>query len=118
VESVEVAHVKLGNPPKGYRTIVFPDGLRERNMLVEAEDDWGIYISIDRSQAPKEIFCLTVSPKGDEFRVTRMTNMELPKAISFSGKDIPKGIRGSLAKLDPNKIISSVQDRFKEKSNG
>lgn len=114
MKSVEVVHIKLGTPPKGYRTIVFADGLRERNMLVEAEDDWGIHVSIDRSKAPKAIFCLTTAPDGEEFRVTRMVQMEIPKTMSFSGEDIPEELRGFLLESDQNTIISSVQDRFKE----
>jgi len=114
MEKVKVVHVKLGKPPKGYRTIVFADGLRERNMLVEAEDDWSIHVSIDRTRVPKRIFCMTKSPKGDAFRVIRMTQAELPKELSFSGKKIPKGIRGSLLEMDQDEILLSVRDMFKE----
>ena len=111
---VDVVHVKLGNPPKGYRTIVFPDGLRERNMLVKAGDDWEIHVSIDNSKAPKRIFCLAVSPGGDEFKVTQMIQKKLPETLSFYGEGIPGDLSGSLLDTDQNEIISSVRDLFKE----
>lgn len=114
MESVKVVHVKLGRPPEGHRTIVFADGIIERNMLVEAEEDWNVHISIDRTGAPKRIFCLTTSPDGEEFKVTRMTNGELPKTLSFSGDGMPDALRGSVLDTDQNKIISSVMDQFKE----
>lgn len=115
MKSVTVAHVKLGKPPEGYRTVVFADGLRERNMLVEAGEGWGIHISIDRTQAPKRTFCLTTSPDGDEFRVTQMIPEIVPsETLSFSGEDIPDELRGLLLESDQNTIIASVKNRFKD----
>ena len=114
MKSAEVCHVKLGRPPEGFRTIVWADGLKEKNMLVEAETDWDIHILIDKEPAKKETFCVAISPDGEELRVTRMIYNTLPKKLKLTGSDIEAVIGGPAIEMEPRDIVSSIRGKFEE----
>lgn len=104
----------LGRPPKGTQTIVWADGLKEKNMIVEAEADWGIHILIDKEPEKKETFCVAISPGGEELRVTRMIHNTLPKKLKLSGSDIEAAIGGHAIEMEPHDIVSSIRGKFEE----
>jgi len=111
MEKSKVTMVRLGNPPEGYISCVFSDGLVERTMLVEAGEDWIVKVSIDRSEAVKKTYSLAISPDGSEFSVTKMApNGPLPVMKKFKSSDFDIEPLSE----DQNEVISLVKGNFDE----
>lgn len=108
----QVVKMKLGRPPEGLRSIVWPDGIKERHMLLRAPSDWNASIAIDDSGDVKEIFCVVVSPDGDGLKVIRMIPGTIHKILEYVGAEVQAAVGGEILGMQVNDIVESVRGDF------